>query len=102
MTDPSRQVQIDRSKKRIQRYWSKYLSQGRQVQIDGSKETDTKRQVQIDRSKKMGQNRLVEEDSMVQIYPNWSSMVQNEQKKCPNGSSIARYPGLVYIEKQIV
>ena len=32
---------------------------------------------------------------MVQKYPNWSKMVQNQTKKCPNGSGITRSPGLV-------
>ena len=68
----------------------------RQVQIDGSKETDPKRWVQRDRSKKMGPNKLVKDDRMVQKYPNWSNMVQNQPKKCPNGSGITRFPGLVW------
>ena len=32
---------------------------------------------------------------MVQTYPNRSNMVQNQSKKCPNGSGITRSPGLV-------
>ena len=71
------------------------ISGSKEVQIDGSKETDPNRQVQIDRSKKKGQNKLVQEDRMVQIYPNWSNMVQNQPKKRPNGSGITRSPGLV-------
>ena len=95
-TGPNRQVQIDRSKIRIQTYWSKYLGQRRQVQIEGSKETDPKQHVQIDRSKKTGQNRLVQEARMVQIYLNSSNIVKNELKKQPNGFGITRSPGLVY------
>ncbi len=52
----------------------------RQVQIDGSKETDPNRWVQINWSKKT----------------EWSNMVQNQTKKCPNGSGITRSPGLVF------
>ena len=44
----------------------------------------------------MGPNRLVQEDRMVQIYPNWFNMVQNQPKKCPNGSGITRSLGLVH------
>ena len=82
-------------KKRIQIYWSRHLGPRRQIQIDGSKETDPKRRIQIDMFKKMGQNRLVQEDRIVQIHPNWSNMVQNQTKKCPNGFGITRSPGLV-------
>ena len=32
------------------------------------------------RSKKTGQNRLVQEDRMVKIYPKWSNMDQNQLK----------------------
>ena len=35
---------------------------------------------------------------MVQVYPNWSNMVQNKSKSVqmgPNGSGITRSPGLV-------
>ena len=46
----------------------------------------------------MGPNRLVQEDRMVQIYPNWSNMVQNQTKKGPNGSGITRSPGVVFKE----
>ena len=58
------------------------MGQKRQVQVDGSKDTDP--------------NRLVQEDRIVQIYPNWSNMVQNQTKKCPNGSGITMSPGLVF------
>ena len=44
----------------------------------------------------MGPNKVVKEDRMVQIYPNWSNMVQNQTKKCPKGSGITRSPGLVF------
>ena len=47
----------------------------------------------------MGPNKLVQEDRMVQIYPYWSNMVQNQPKKCPNGTGITRSPGLVFFKK---
>ena len=39
---------------------------------------------------------------MIQIYPNWSNMVQNQPKKCPNGSGIPSSPGLVLFDTPIV
>ena len=58
------------------------MGQKRQVQRDGSKETDPNRRVQINWSKKTD-------------WSKWSNMVQNQTKKCPNGSGITRSPGLV-------
>ena len=62
------------------------MGQKRQVQRDGSKETDPNRRVQINWSKK------TEWSKYIQISPIWSKI---KPKKCPNGSGITRSPGLV-------
>ena len=43
---------------------------------------------------------MVQEDRMFRIYQSWSNMVQNQTKKCPNGSGITRSPGLVLLKFQ--
>ena len=60
------------------------MGQKRQVQIDGSKETDPNRPVQINWSKK------TEWSKYIQIGSIWAKIK-------PNGSGITRSPGLVSI-----